>query len=81
MKTMMLIAALSLTGCTHTRLDYGGATFSRTQFASQVNFDTVELTTTNGTHVLLKGYTSDQVKALEAVAAGVAAGLAKGVRP
>lgn len=79
MKKFTLLTFLLLTGCVHTEFDPATGRFSRTSFATQTKFGEVELRTgTNYAHI--KGYTSDQVESLKAVAEGLAKGAVQGAK-
>lgn len=73
MKTLILIPLL-LAGCVRTSFNPSTGAFNRVSFGTQAKFS--ELVIQSGTnHVSLKGYTSDQVESLKAIAEGVARGL------
>lgn len=81
---LLAAAALLASGCNHISYKRGDVSFSRTAFGSKTTIGdlSVDVDPANGVlHLGLKGYESDQVQAIGAVAKGVAEGLGKAVAP
>jgi hypothetical protein len=75
------VAACLWAGCTHRRIEYGGATYTSTRLLNRETIGGVTVASTNGVIFKMDAYTSDQVQAIGAIAEGVAKGLASSVKP
>ena len=75
------LAAVAMIGCTSTSMEYAGAKFTRSCFASKVNIGSLSVTTTNGTKLELKSYANDQAEALAAATAAAVSAAVKSAKP
>lgn len=74
-KALVIVAVLLSTGCISTVYEApDGTKMHRISFGTMTDFDSLEAQA-EGRSIMIRGYKSDQVKGLEAVAEGVAKGL------
>lgn len=76
---LALCAALLLAGCSYTGLKLGGGKFTRFSVGTDLGVQEASVST-NGV-VTIKGLVSQQAQTAGAIAEGVAAGFAKGLKP
>jgi len=79
----LMVASALMAGCTTIHYKDGTAEFTRTSFGTQLQVSELKASTDEkgNRSIMLQGYMSDQVQALEKVAEGVAKGLVAGAKP